>query len=189
MKTKMLFFIFAITALTVLAPKIGLAKSDSGTEIILVNPGFESDKADPWYWWGEAGTGLYGATEYFHTGRKSVKIVADGKDYVPMGCIQDFECRPGDRIAVSSWVMSPEAKPLTASNAFVKLEFWGEDLYNPIKTYESEHLNGAFGWKESSVSEVAPPGTVKAKIGVFIWNPGSGHSGIVYFDDVRASKK
>lgn len=188
MKTEALFFIFAIISLTMLMPELTLAEPDPTQKITLSNPGFEADKEEPWYWWGNAGTGTYGSVEYAHTGRKSVKIVADGGDYIPMGCLQDFECKAGDKIIVSCWVMSPNDNPLTNSNAFVKLEFWGEGSSDLIKGYESGHLTGAFDWKEISVSGEAPKGTVKAKIGLFIWNPGTNHSGSVYFDDAKASR-
>lgn len=188
MKTKTLFFVFVIIFLTMLMPEIILAEPDLGKKITLSNPGFEADKEESWYWWGNAGTGTYGSVEYAHSGKKSVKIVADGGDYIPMGFLQDFECRPGDKIIVSCWVMSPNDNPLTNSNAFVKLEFWGENVLDLIKGHESEHSTGAFDWKEISVWGEAPKGAVKAKIGLFIWNPGTNHSGSVYFDDAKASR-
>jgi len=181
MKKWRLFFVF--TALVL--PAIILAESPS-EKSILVNPDFEADTGAPWYKWGEAGTVTYGATEHAHTGKNSLKMEANGGDGIAMGFLQDFECLPGDKITVSAWMMSPEKSPLTNSRAFVKLEFWGTDAVNPLKTYESEHLTDTFDWKESAVSDEAPEGTVKAKIGLFIWNPRGGHAGDVYFDDAKA---
>ncbi len=158
-------------------------------EVNLTNPCFEAEEQGPWYWWGDAGTGTYGASENIHNGKKSVKIVADKGDYVPLGFIQDFECKPGDEITISAWAMSPASSPLTNSDAFVRLEFWGTDQANLIENCESPHLTGAFGWTKSSVSGKAPEGTIKAKIGLFIWNPGTGHSGTVYFDDAEVLRK
>ena len=186
MKTKSLFFVF-ILALTILVPVRVLAESNPGGRYVVSNPGFEADNQDPWSWWGEAGTGTYGASEYAHTGKKSVKIVADKGDYVPMGLLQDFECEPEEKVTASAWVMSPADSPLTDSNAFIKLEFWKDD-YTIIEAYESEHLTGAFDWTEVAVSGKAPEETTKVKIGLFIWNPGTEHSGIVYFDDAKMSE-
>jgi hypothetical protein len=187
MKVKGLFFIFALVAVATLISSLISAEPDPGKGGLLVNAGFESASQDPWYWWGEAGTGTYGSTECAHSGKKSLKVVADGGDFVPMGLLQDFECEGGEEIEVSVWAMSPTKSPLTNSNAFIKLEFWGEDPINPLEVLESEHATDAFDWKKVSVSSKAPKGVIKAKIGLFIWNPGSDHSGTVYFDDAKVS--
>lgn len=189
MKRGDLFFMFAAFIAAITISTAVPAISNAAGEINLVNPGFEDEEQGSWYWWGDAGTGTYGVTEYAHDGKKSIKIVPDKGDYIPMGFLQDFDCNPDDEVTVSAWIMSPKEKPLTNSNAFVKLEFWGGEPFTIIKAYESEHLNGAFNWKETSVTGKAPDGATKAKIGLFIWNPGTGHSGAVYFDDAKASIK
>ena len=182
MKVKCSYFIVIAVVLMMLIPSRIKAKTD----IILVNPGFEAGTQDPWYWWGEAGTGTYGVSEYAHSGRKSVRMVADGDDHVPMGFLQEFKCMPGVKVTVNAWVMSPSNNPLTNSNAFVKLEFWGEDPINPLELYESKHLSGAFDWKNVTVSGKVPQEAIKVKIGLFIWNRDIDHSGAVYFDDANA---
>lgn len=180
MKRAYLFFMLAVFIMAI---------SNAAEEVSLVNPDFEADNQEPWYWWGDAGTGTYGVSESSHDGKKSIKIVADKGDYIPMGFLQDFDCSPEEEVTVSAWVMSPTSSPLTNSDAYVRLEFWGGEPFNIIKSYESPHVTGAFNWTNSTISAKAPEGTTKAKIGLFIWNPGTGHSGSVYFDDAKASKK
>ncbi|MEA3305460.1 MAG: hypothetical protein U9R52_01440 [Candidatus Omnitrophota bacterium] len=153
----------------------------------LLNVGFEDEAQDPWYWWGGAGTGTYGVKNYVHTGEKSAKIAADGGDYIVLGFLQDLGCMGREKIKISAWAMSPANTPLTNSNAFIKLEFWeGEEI---VEVFESEHQTDAFDWTKLEVSGTAPEGTTKVKIGLFIWNPGSGHSGEVYFDDTSLIRK
>lgn len=178
--------VFVVAALITV---ILISAGTPAAAVDLSNACFEAEEQGPWYWWGDAGTGTYGASENIRNGKKSVKMVADKGDYVPLGFLQDFECKPGDEITISAWVMSPASSPLTNSDAFVRLEFWGTDQVNLIENYESPHLTGAFNWTKSSVSGKAPEGTIKAKIGLFIWNPGIGHSGTVYFDDAEVLKK
>ncbi|MDD4879625.1 MAG: hypothetical protein PHR22_04135 [Candidatus Omnitrophica bacterium] len=187
---KLLYFAVMAAALVMLVPAGVRAAEKSGTPVNLQNPGFEADSENPWYWWGDAGTGTYGVSTYKHSGAKSVEIVADRRDYTTVGILQDFVCAPGDEVTASAWVMSPEASPLTNSDAFVRIEFWGADVINPTIALESPHLTGSFNsWTESSVTGKVPEGTTKAKVGLFIWNPGTGHSGTVYFDDVVVTKK
>jgi len=189
MKKGYLFFVSVafIAAISLLAAVPAIA--NPAGKINLINPSFEDGEQGPWYWWGEAGTGTYGVLESSHDGKKSVKIAADKADYIPMGFLQDFDCEPGDEVTVSVWIMSPASNPLTNSNAFVRLEFWGGEPFTLLKGYEGPHLTGAFNWTKSSVSSKAPEGATKGKIGLFIWNPGINHSGIVCFDDAEASKK
>ena len=155
----------------------------------LENSDFESVTEAPWSWWGEAGTGTYGVKDFSYEGERSIEMIADGDDYVVLGFLQDLECEADEEVTINAWAMSPESDPLTNCDAFIKLEFWPPEGWEPIKTKESKHLNGAFDWTKLEVSDLAPAGTAKVKIGLFIWNPGAEHSGRVYFDGAGLTKK
>lgn len=155
----------------------------------LENTGFESVTEAPWYWWGKAGAGTYGVKDFKYQGERSTEIIADGDNNAVLGFLQDLECEPDQEVAAGAWLMSPKDNPLKNSNAFVKLEFWPEEGYEPVKTKESKHMTGAFDWTKVEVSDTAPAETAKVKIGLFIWNPGANHSGRVYFDEAKITKK
>ncbi len=174
-----LFFVLSVT----------LYLSGAAFAAEVENSGFESVTEAPWYWWGKAGTGSYGVKDFKHQNERSLEITADGDNNAVLGCLQDIECEPDEEVTAGAWIMSPKEDPLTNSNAFVKLEFWPEEGYEPLKTKESKHLNGTFDWTKAEVSDVAPDGTAKVKIGLFIWNPGADHSGRVYFDEVSITRK
>lgn len=168
---------------------VGVRSGISAFANELENSGFESITEAPWHWWGSAGSGTYGVKDFKYQGERSLEIIADGDNNSVLGFLQDLECEPDEEVTASVWLMSPEETPLTNSNAFVKLEFWPDEGYDPIKTKESKHLTGASDWTKAEVSDVAPDGTAKVKIGLFIWNPGANHSGRVYFDEASLTRK
>jgi hypothetical protein len=189
-----------ITAIA--ADKVGNTDSDSITVYyntptsgynILANPGFELSNWPPasWTWWeGSAnrksrdGVAGYLTPHYSHTGGKSVGRKLYGRGIRWGGYSQDVGITEGSFVNASGWIASPPSEePLAnGAEAYFELKFF-DVRSRELAVYKSTPLTGPSSWVLHRISEVTPPGTVKARFSFVLLATTDGAEGTAYFDD------
>ncbi|GEM_PF-4050692 len=141
------------------------------------NPGFESDPSVNYAYYG-TGTFTW-ASDYFHTGVKSLKIVssqAQGQYARWIGKTDSISATAGQNYTAAAWMKS---SGVTQYGELV-INFWDANKVYLNKNYISNLISGTSNWTKLTVSGIAPANTKYIRAEFRLYGPGT-----IWIDDVE----
>ncbi|GEM_PF-5360822 len=141
------------------------------------NPGFETD---PYLNYIYYGTGTFSwASDYFHSGAKSLKIVssqASGQFARWISKTNTISANAGKSYTASAWMKTSNV----SQYGELLINFWDINKVYLNKYYISNHVNGTSNWTQLTVSGAAPANTKYIRAEFRLYGPGT-----IWVDDVE----